>query len=207
MPRLLRHLPQIGLALLAALAIWATAYSLKHLQKYQPFADIIGQQSGIGQLGLEVHDARAAGRSHGRPVWRLRAAHITFTQDQQAVSADGIREGILCDSAGRDALSIKAGHADFANPMGLFSSSNFGVLSLTGGIVATSHERNGPTLSCNSLVWNAGTGIADVPGSVRIAFPNGSGNAVAQNVQYNTKSRILTLQSLSGTFRVSRLVK
>lgn len=207
MPRLLRHLPQIGLVLLAALAAWATAYSLKHLQKYQPFADIIGQQNGVGQLGLEVHDARAAGRSHGRPVWRLRAAHITFTQDQQAVSADGIREGILCDSAGRDALSIAAGHADFANPMGLFSPSNYGVLSLTGGIVATVHGRNGPTLSCSSLVWNAGTGIADVPGAVQIAFPNGSGHAVAQNIHYDTKSRILTLQSLRGTFRVSRLVK
>jgi hypothetical protein len=207
MPRILRHLPQIGLVLLAALAIWATAYGLKHLQMYQPFADIIGQQNGTGQLDLEVHDARAAGRSHGRPVWRLKAAQITFTQDQETVSVDGIRDGVLCDSAGRDALSISAGHADFSNPMGLYSAANFGVLSLSGGIAATVRGRNGPQFSCNSLVWHVGAGSADVPGSVQIAFPNGSGRAVAQNIHYDTKARILTLQSLRGTFRVSRLVK
>ena len=207
MNRIPRLLPQISLVILLAACLWATVYGLRHLRKYQPFADIIGQQHQIGSLGLDVHSAEVAGRSHGRLVWRLKARHIAFTEDGHAVSVDSVTNGRLFNAAGKPAVTLSAGHVDFSSPMGMEQAADYGVLSLSGGIKAKVLGRNGPTFSCDRVTWNGMTAIADAPGQVVISFPNGSGTAIATDLRYYTKTHDVSISRLHGTFRASQLVK
>ena len=205
--RIIRRLPELGLLLMAALAVWATWYGLKHMQKYQPFAEIIGQQRVLGEFGLDARDAEVAGRSHGRLVWRLKADHITFAQDQHAVSADGIRNARLFDQNGKPVAVVQAGHADFSSPMGFDSPTSYGSLTLGGRVTAVASGRGGATFRADSISWNSLTSMVEAPGDVRISFPNGAGTAVARDVRYDTKTRDIAIGSVRGTFRASRLVK
>jgi len=205
--RISRRLPELGLLLLAALAVWATSYGLKHMQKYQPFADIIGQQRVLGEFGLEASDTEIAGRAHGHKVWRLKADHITFAQDQHTVSADGIHDARLFDTAGKSVAIVQAGHAEFSSPMGFDSPTNYGSLTLNHGITAAATGRGGATFRAESISWNSLTSMVKAPGTVKITFPNNAGAAEARDVQYNTKTRDISISSMHGTFRASPLVK
>ena len=92
---------------LVGLVVW----SYIHFKDYRPVGANTQLIKPPGIL-LEVEGIKLAGRSKGRPIWRMDADRLMFSQNQYVTTVEGIHGGAIYQD-GKPAASVKAGRASY----------------------------------------------------------------------------------------------
>jgi hypothetical protein len=201
----LRVNAQVWLVLLAVVVFAATAYFMRTLGRFQPFADLTGADGGrsfTDRLGLSMANAVVQGHEGGRLRWRASADSITFSRDRRQVTVDRIRDGLLFDSSGKPLVRLAAGRAEYLSPGGSLVTGTGASLRVNGGIRAEILSRPGFSVETPALSWDGARNILRTDGKVIATLPHGAGQATGDSIEADTKTGNFSLTHLHGTFRV-----
>ena len=203
--------PRIVLIVVGIAVTVLAAWSLRYFSGVEPLTVLAKNyaQTGLGQIGLQASDAVVVGHESGHRHWRMTANTVTFSRDRRSLMVDGIRDGILYDSATHPLVSINAAHAVWQTPLGALSAANAGTLRLDGGVLARVLTREHPILQSQAVVWDSQHSLVVSPGPLSAAVPRltvtaGSGTFTLPNSrpsQQNSGGTLVLSRGTRGVFR------
>jgi len=154
------YAPGVLAVVLAGLVVWSYIY----FKELRP----VGTQTRLVRMPevlLTVEDVKLAGRSNGKPIWRLDAKKLMVSQNRAVTTFEGIHDGAIY-KGGKPAASIRAGRATYDSGAERFDA--FGGVSI--------RTQDGTTLQTSGLSYSGFTKQLLCPNRVTISRKNSRGS-------------------------------
>ncbi len=165
---------------------------------------------------VTIRESVAEHSRDGRPAWRLAIEEVDITAGGQAVSATGLREGLVYDD-GQPVVRISAGRASYRTDDRSFEvTDGVRVVSHQGAIITTDRVQWKPdseTLHCPGEVIMRAEGITlrtenldmivpenRVRTTSRVSLRTRDGHLTGRNLVYDLNTHAYTLETIQAVF-------